>query len=273
MKKVILITGASSGMGNETAKDLIKQGNVVYCAARRIEQMNDLKRLGGHTLKLDISKKEDIASAVDTVIKEQGRIDILWNNAGYGLYGSVEETNLEDARYQFEVNLFGLARLTQLIIPHMRKEKSGTIINTSSIGGKIYSNLGAWYHASKHAVEGFSDCLRLELEPFGINVVVLEPGAIKTEFPEVMSKQILSHSGNGPYKELAERISDFSLKESGKDGSGSPPSVISDTIQKIIKSKRPNTRYAVGKFSSFALFMRKYLSDRAFDKLTNYIVK
>lgn len=271
--KVIFITGASSGMGKDTAMDLIKQGYIVYCAARRVEEMDDLKQAGGHVLQLDISNEQDITRCVNQVIEEQGRIDVLWNNAGYGLYGSVEETSLDDARYQFEVNVFGLARLTQLVTPYMREAKSGTIINTSSIGGKIYAPMGAWYHASKHAIEGFSDCLRLELEPKGINVVVLEPGAIKTEFPEVMSKQVLGNSGNGPYQDLAKRVANVSLKESGKDGAGSPTSVISKVIQEIINNPKPKTRYAAGKFSTTTLLMRRFLSDRAFDRIIDFMVR
>lgn len=272
-KKTILITGASSGMGKETAKDLIQQGHTVYCAARRVDQMEELKALGGKLLKLDISVNDDIENCVNQVIEESGRVDVLWNNAGFGLYGSVEETSIDEARYQFEVNLFGLARLTQLIVPQMRKQQSGTIINTSSIGGKIYAPLGSWYHASKHAVEGFSDSLRLDLEPFGINVVVLEPGAIKTEFPEVMSKQLMQRSGHGPYKDAAQKIANLSLTESGENGSGSPASVISKTIQKIIKSKRPKTRYAAGKFSTSTLLMRALLTDRMFDFVIKQMVK
>lgn len=271
--KVILITGASSGMGKDTAMDLITQDHIVYCAARRVENMADLERAGGHILELDISNEDDITRSVNTIIQEQGHIDVVWNNAGYGLYGSVEETSLEDAKYQFEVNVFGLARLTQVITPYMREAESGTIINTSSIGGKIYAPMGAWYHASKHAIEGFSDCLRLELEPKGINVVVLEPGAIKTEFPEVMSKQVLSNSGKGPYQDLAKRVANLSLKESGKDGAGSPTSVISKVIQEIINSPKPKTRYAVGKFSTTTLLMRRFLSDKAFDKIIDFMVR
>lgn len=271
--KVVLITGASSGMGKDTAMDLIKQGYIVYCAARRIEEMDDLKLAGGHTLQLDISNEQDIARCVNQIINEQGRIDVLWNNAGYGLYGSVEETSLDDARYQFDVNVFGLARLTQLVTPFMREAKSGTIINTSSIGGKIYAPMGAWYHASKHAIEGFSDCLRLELEPKGINVVVLEPGAIKTEFPEVMSKQVLGNSGQGPYQDLAKRVANLSLKESGKNGAGSPTSVISKVVQEIINNPKPKTRYAAGKFSTTTLLMRRFLSDRAFDRIIDLMVR
>lgn len=271
--KVIFITGTSSGMGKDTSMDLIKQGHIVYCAARRVEEMDDLKQAGGHVLQLDISNEQDITRGVNQIIEEQGRIDVLWNNAGYGLYGSVEETSLDDARYQFEVNVFGLARLTQLVTPYMREAKSGTIINTSSIGGKIYAPMGAWYHASKHAIEGFSDCLRLELEPKGINVVVLEPGAIKTEFPEVMSKQVLGNSGNGPYQGLAKRVANLSLKESGKNGAGSPTSVISKVIQEIINNPKPKTRYAAGKFSTTTLLMRRFLSDRAFDRIIDFMVR
>lgn len=271
--KVIFITGASSGMGKDTAIDLIKQGYIVYCAARRVEEMDDLKLAGGHVLQLDISNEQDITRCVDQIIEEQGHIDVLWNNAGYGLYGSVEETSLDDARYQFEVNVFGLARLTQLVTPFMREAKSGTIINTSSIGGKIYAPMGAWYHASKHAIEGFSDCLRLELEPKGINIVILEPGAIKTEFPEVMSKQVLGNSGHGPYQDLAKRVANLSLKESGKDGAGSPTSVISKVVQEIINNPKPRTRYAAGKFSTTTLLMRRFLSDRAFDRIIDFMVR
>jgi short-subunit dehydrogenase len=271
--KVIFITGASSGMGKDTAMDLIKQGNIVYCAARRVDEMGDLERAGGYVLQLDISKEEDITRCVNQIIAEQGCIDVLWNNAGYGLYGSVEETSLDDARYQFEVNVFGLARLTQLVTPYMREAKSGTIINTSSIGGKIYAPMGAWYHASKHAIEGFSDCLRLELEPKGINVVVLEPGAIKTEFPEVMSKQVLGNSGHGPYQDLAKRVANLSLKESSKDGAGSPTSVISKVVQEILNNPKPKTRYAAGKFSTTTLLMRRFLSDRTFDRIIDFMVR
>jgi len=180
-KKIILITGASSGMGNETAKALIKQGHIVYTVARRIEQMKDLQDLGGFPIQMDISKESDIQQVVDSIISKEGKIDILWNNAGYGLYGSVEDVPVEEARKQFEVNLFGLASITQKVLPFMRKAKSGTIINTSSMGGKMYTPMGAWYHASKHALEGFSDCLRLELKEFNIHVVVLEPGIIETD--------------------------------------------------------------------------------------------
>ena len=191
MSKVILITGASSGMGKETAKALILQGHKVYTVARRIEQMQDIQTMGGFPIQMDITSEDDIQRVLDTIMQKESKIDVLWNNAGYGLYGSVEDIPIEDARKQFEVNLFGLAQMTQKVIPYMRKANGGTIINTSSMGGKMYTPMGAWYHASKHAVEGFSDCLRLELKAFNIHVVVLEPGIIITEFGDVMLQNIM----------------------------------------------------------------------------------
>lgn len=181
-KKVALVTGASSGMGKEIAKQLMTDGYRVYAAARQVDQMNDLAELGVLPVRLDISEPNEIESLASTILGEVGRIDVLVNNAGFGLYGAVEDVGIEEARHQFEVNLFGLARLTQLLLPAMREKKSGNIVNISSMGGKVYTPLGAWYHATKHALEGWSDCLRLELAPFGIRVVIIEPGLIETGF-------------------------------------------------------------------------------------------
>jgi len=267
MKKVILITGASSGMGKEAAKDLIKQGHIVYAAARRLEQMKDLEELGGFPLKLDISKTDDIEKVVQTIIEKNDRIDVLWNNAGYGLYGSVEEIPINEARKQFEVNLFGLASLTQKVIPYMRAAKSGTIINTSSMGGKIYTPLGAWYHATKHALEGWSDCLRLELKSFNIKVVVIEPGAIATEFGDVLYEPMLKVSGNGPYKKFAHSVANATKEAYNKPNGASPTSVISKTILKIVNSSKPKTRYRIGKLAKPLVWIRTYLGDSLFDKL------
>lgn len=176
-------------MGKESAKALIQQGHIVYTVARRIEQMQDLSELGGHPIQMDVTKESDIQNVVDTIIQKEGKIDVLWNNAGFGLYGSIEDVPLDEARKQMEVNVFGMAAMTQKVVPYMRKANSGIIINTSSMGGKMYFPMGAWYHASKHAVEGLSDCLRLELKPFNIKVVVLEPGFIATEFGAVLLDQ------------------------------------------------------------------------------------
>lgn len=266
-KKVILITGASSGMGKVAAIDLIKQGHKVYTAARRVENMKDLEELGGFPMHLDISKEESIVSLVDKVIEAEGKVDVLWNNAGFGLWGSVEDTSIDQARYQFEVNLFGLARLTQLIIPYMREQKSGTIINTSSVGGKVYTPLGAWYHATKHALEGWSDCLRIELMEFGIDVVVLEPGAIETEFGNPMLDSLLKNSQEGAYAQLAGKVVKATKASYEKPGGSSKPVVISNTIQKIIKERKPSTRYLVGKYAKPMACLRRVFGDRVFDKV------
>lgn len=266
MKKVILITGASAGMGKATAIWLINEGHIVYGAARRIEKMNDLVELGGHSLKMDVTSETEIDAGVKKIIDEQGRIDVLINNAGYSVYGSVEDVSKKDARRQFDVNLFGLGELTQKVLPYMRKQKSGHIINVTSIGGKIYMALGAWYHASKHALEGWSDCLRLETKQFGIKVSIIEPGAIETEFSDVMNQPMIDRSKGGPYENLSNAI--IEANKGANDGSSSTsPDIIAKTISKAISSKNPKTRYAAGKMAKPILFFRRWLSDKAFDKM------
>jgi short-subunit dehydrogenase len=266
MKKIILITGASSGMGKDAALALIKKGHTVYGAARRLEQMTDLQEAGGHAIKMDVTVDDDMQKAVNEIIVKEGRIDALINNAGFAVYGAVEDVDIEDARRQFEVNLFGLARLTQLLLPYMRKEKSGTIINISSMGGKMYTPLGAWYHATKHALEGWSDCLRLELKPHGINVAIIEPGVIKTAFGEVMHDPMVERSGEGPYAEMTESVAK-ATKRSYEKGNASEPAVISNLIIKAVEAKTPKTRYVAGKFAKPMMWVRKYMGDRVFDKI------
>lgn len=266
MKKVVLITGASAGIGKATAIRLIEEGHIVYGAARRVEKMKDLENLGGRSIKLDITSEDDIQAAVKRIIGEQGRIDVLVNNAGYSVYGSVEDVSKVDARRQFDVNLFGLASLTQEILPYMREQNSGHIINITSIGGKIYMALGAWYHATKHALEGWSDCLRLETKQFGIKVSIVEPGAIKTEFSDVMNQPMIDRSKGGVYEHLSDAI--IEANKGMYDGSkNTSPDVIARTISKAINSKNPKTRYAAGKMAKPILFMRRWLSDKAFDKV------
>ncbi|NER35696.1 MAG: SDR family NAD(P)-dependent oxidoreductase [Oscillatoria sp. SIO1A7] len=264
--KVALVTGASSGIGKEIAKQLLEDGLVVYVAARRLEKMKDLEALGAIALKMDITKEEDIQYVVEEIKKSNGGIDVLINNAGYAIYGAMEDTTIEDARRQFEVNIFGLARLTQLALPYMRGQKSGKIINMSSMGGKIYTPLGAWYHATKHALEGWSDCLRLELTPFNIDVVIIEPGAIETEFGDVMLQPMIERSGNSAYSDMATKMVNMT-KESYEKGGGSHPSVIAKLVSKAVKAQKPKTRYAGGKFAKPFMFVRKWLGDRIYDKI------
>jgi len=265
VSKVVLITGASSGMGKVTAFRLLEEGYTVYVAARRVEQMQDLQAQGAFPLQLDVTQEADLVAAVKQIHERHGGVDVLINNAGFGMYGAMEDTAVADARYQFEVNLFGLARLTQLVLPHMRARKSGTIVNISSMGGKIYTPLGAWYHATKHALEGWSDCLRIELAPFGIRVVIVEPGAIATEFGDVMLDPMLKRSGSGPYQVIAQAMARATRDSYQKKGGASPPSVVADVIAKAIRAPRPKTRYVVGKLARPLMFIRKYLGDRVFD--------
>lgn len=259
---VILVTGASSGIGKATAQKLLKKGHTVYVAARRLEAMQDLQRQGAIALRMDVTKEADVQAVVQQITSKHGAIDVLVNNAGFGMYGSVEDTTIEDARYQFEVNLFGMARLTQLVLPGMRKKGKGRIVNIASMGGKIYTPLGAWYHATKHAVEGWSDCLRLEVAPFGIDVVIIEPGIIGTEFGSVLMEPMLKRSGDGPYSPLAKK-----LAASNEKTPMSPPEVVAVAIAKAIGAKRPKTRYLAGKFARTLILIRKWFGDRVFDRI------
>jgi short-subunit dehydrogenase len=261
-----LVTGASSGMGKSIAKRLIAEGYLVYVAARSIDRMTDLEKLGAVALRMDISSDEDIVAAVAAITARSGGVDVLVNNAGYGLYGPVEEIPLNEARYQFEVNVFGTARLTQLLMPAMRARGKGTIVNITSMGGKIYTVLGAWYHATKHALEGWSDSLRLEAEPFGIRVVVVEPGLIETGFGAAAAQGLLERSANGPYAKMAQSVAASMDRSYGK-GMGTDPEVIADVVSKAVRSARPKTRYAAGKYARLMIGVRKWLGDRAFDRL------
>ena len=273
LTQVAFVTGASSGMGKETALRLLDKGFIVYVAARRLELMTDLQERGAIAIQMDISKEEQIVAAIQKVESAHGGIDVLINNAGFGMYGSMEESTIADARYQFEVNLFGLARLTQLALPYMRQKGAGTIVNISSMGGKMYTPLGSWYHATKHALEGWSDCLRIELASFGIKVIIIEPGAIATEWSNVMLGPMLQRSGNGPYKALAHGLASAMSQSYGKKGASSPASEVAEVIVKAVTSKRSKTRYVVGKMAKPLIFIRHYLGDKIFDKVIMNQVK
>jgi short-subunit dehydrogenase len=266
MKKVALITGASSGMGKSTAHILHNQGYTVYGAARRTEEMNDLKAKGMGVIALDLIDDASIVEAVNTILHKEGRIDILINNAGYGSLGAVEDVSLEEARRQFEVNLFGMARLTQLVLPGMREQKSGRIVNISSVGGKVYTPLGAWYHATKHAVEGWSDCLRLELKAFGIDVVIVEPGGIKTAWGQIALQHLKNTSGKGAYAGITNKVvATFEKLDAGNQLTD--VDVLGQTIAKAATGNNPKTRYVKGYMAKPAIAIRKWLGDKVFDKL------
>jgi NAD(P)-dependent dehydrogenase (short-subunit alcohol dehydrogenase family) len=264
-KKVALITGASAGIGMETAKLLYQHGYTVYGAARRIDRMTPLTALGIQALKMDVTDESSLTSGVAAIMEAEGRIDVLINNAGFGSYGALEDVPMADARYQLDVNLFGLARLTQLILPQMRRQKSGKIVNVSSIGGKLAMPFGGWYHASKFALEAYSDSLRLEVRPFGIDVVVIEPGGIQTEWGGIAFGSLEKVSGNTVYGDAVRGV----LKAFGQRAQNklSSPQVISRLILRAITVSHPRARYVAGYMAKPVLFFKHWLSDRGFDKM------
>jgi NAD(P)-dependent dehydrogenase (short-subunit alcohol dehydrogenase family) len=265
--KIALITGASSGIGRAAALELLRAGHTVYGAARRIQSMEAVGASGGHALPMDVTNDADLERVVQTILDQQGRIDVLVNNAGFGLYGAAEDVPLEQARYQLEVNLFGPARLTQLVLPHMREQRSGTIVNVSSMGGEITFPLGAWYHASKHALEAYSDALRQEVKRFGIDVVLIQPGLIKTEFGDVTSQALREISGHGAYRELAEAMARSTQTIYGEHGKASEPIVVASAIRKAVETARPRPRYAVGYMARPLLALNRLLPARIFDRV------
>jgi NAD(P)-dependent dehydrogenase (short-subunit alcohol dehydrogenase family) len=262
--EVAIVTGASSGIGEATVLELVRRGFVVYGVARRLDRMAGLAALGVHTFEMDVTDDASITSGVERILREQGRIDVLVNNAGYGSYGALEDVPIEEARRQFEVNVFGLARLTQLVLPHMRAQRRGRIVNVSSIGGKFYEPLGAWYHATKFAVEGMSDSLRLELQPHGVHVIVIEPGSIRTEWGSIAAESALASSGGTAYGGQAKRLAKvYDLAD--RPGVGAPPEVVAAVIAKAVTVRRPRIRYAVPFGAKAILALRWILTDRAFD--------
>lgn len=270
--KVALVTGGSSGIGEATALRLQELGYTTYAAARRVERMEHLTTSGIRPLAMDVTDDESMQSGVEQILAEEGRIDVLVNAAGYGSYGAVEDVPLSEARNQVEVNLFGAARLTQLVLPRMRDQRSGTIVNVTSMGGKIYTPLGAWYHASKHALEALSDCLRMELKSFGIDVVVIEPGAIRTEFNGIVDEKVRAVSGTGPYAAQGNALAASIASESTQRRS-SPPELIAKTIGKAVTARRPKTRYAAGYGAKPMIFLHDVLPDRAFDAFIRRAVR
>ncbi|MFI6827482.1 oxidoreductase [Kribbella sp. NPDC050241] len=264
--RIALVTGASSGIGEATARKLHALGYVVYGAARRVDRMEKLAADGIRTIAMDVTDDDSLRAGVDRILSETGRIDVLVNNAGYGSYGAVEDVPLDEARYQFEVNVFGAARLIQLVLPGMRAQRSGTIVNISSMGGRIYTPLGGWYHGTKFALEALSDCLRLETKPFGIDVVVIEPGSIQTEWGDIAASNLRKVSADGPYAERADAMA-ASMSSEANARRNSPPTVIADAIGKAVTARRPRTRYTAGFAAKPLITLRRVLPDRAFDAL------
>ena len=264
--KVVLITGASSGIGFDAAQILARQGHKVYAAARRVDLMEPLKAEGVQTLRMDVTDETSMQQGVEAVIQAEGRIDVLVNNAGYGFFGAIETVPLEEARRQVEVNVFGLARLTQLVLPHMRKQGSGRIVNTSSIAGKMVIYMGGWYNVTKYSVEAFSDALRMEMKPFGIDVVMIEPGAIKTDWGIIAARHLKESSADSAYEEIGTQWAN-NIDWFYKTNMLSKPSVVAKAISRAVNRRHPRARYRIGRFSHFGVFFHNLMPARWWDAM------
>lgn len=272
-KLVILITGASSGIGYEAARMLAEGGHKVYGAARRTERMESLRQYGVTPISLDVTSDDSAQEAVNLVLHKEGRIDVLINNAGYGELGPMETTSLEDAQRQIDVNVMGLARMTQLVLPHMRAQHSGRIVNVASIAGHITFCYAGWYNASKYAVEALSDATRMEVRPYGIDVVIVEPGGVYSNWGRIAAEQLRKASDTTVYEERAGRMANVFEMMYGRN-----PYNLMTSAQKAAKHvcraatvSRPSTRYAFGIGNASMRILHTLLPDRWFDRLILFL--
>ena len=269
---IILITGASSGIGYDAAQTLAQRGHRVYAAARRVELMQPLKDYGVVPIKMDVTDQQSMADGVQTVLDAEGRIDVLFNNAGYGYFGAVENVSDAEARRQVEVNVFGLAALCRLVLPVMRRQGSGRIINTSSIAGRIVLPFGGWYHVSKYSVEALSDAMRMEMKPFGIDVVMIEPGGIKTDWGIIAARHLADSSRGTAYEQAALVEADL-LDKAYRGPYLSRPSVVTRAVVRAVESRRPRPRYRIGRFSTLSILLHSLLPTRCWDSLMRRFVR
>jgi len=267
----ILITGCSSGIGRAAAIALHEAGLTVYASARRVASLGDLSGRGVRTLALDVTDEQSMQAAVDTIESDAGAVGVLVNNAGYGLYGSVEQLPMDQIRRQFETNFFGLVRLTQLVLPGMRRAGCGRILNVSSMGGRTTLPGGAFYHASKHAVESFSDALRMEVKQFGIDVVLIEPGPVRTPWNDVAAASVAiadrGTDGPDPYAAYKSAVAaSFARVTSGPMVRlGSSAEDVAKVITKAVTARRPRTRYLINAVAWSQVAMKRWLPDRVYD--------
>lgn len=270
--RAVLITGCSSGIGAATARAFHARGHTVYATARRSDSLAGLATDGISTLTLDVVDEDSMRAAVDAVQARHDAVDVLVNNAGYGLQAPVEEADPADVRRQFETNVFGLVRMTQLVLPAMRQQRFGRIINLSSMGGRFSLPGGGFYHATKHAVEAISDALRLEVAPFGVGVSLIQPGPVLTEFGATAISTIDGRgaaAGDGPYDDFKQRLA--ARYASAYDGRrprlASSADVVARVIVKAAEAAHPRARYVVGPVAHAAVTSRRLLPDRLFDAL------
>ena len=261
--RTVLITGASSGIGLATAHHLLDQGWRVFAAARRLEAMEELRKRGASVLPLDLTDTASQQQLATTISSEVGALDALVNNAGYGDVGPVETMDLARARAMFEVNLFGLIGLTQLLLPAMRQRRRGRIVNLSSIAGRFTTPGAGWYGASKHALEGISDALRLELQPFGVQVVLVEPGLIRTGFEGVTADAMQQEGLDPVWGPMMRRVA---ASWAAGFRRGSEPAVVACTISTALNAADPRPRYRCGSESE-AVLVHRLMPTRLWDGL------
>jgi NAD(P)-dependent dehydrogenase (short-subunit alcohol dehydrogenase family) len=268
VSKAVLITGCSSGIGRATAERLADGGWTVYASARRLASIEGLAERGCKLLELDVCDETSMRAAVERVAGAEGAVGVLVNNAGYSQSGAIEDVLMDQVRRQFETNVFGLVRLTQLVLPGMRGQGWGKIVNLSSMGGRLTFPGGGFYHATKHAVEAISDALRFEVRGFGIDVIVIEPGLIKTAFGETAVATIEQATPDaGPYANFNAAVARATAGAYdgplGKLGGG--PEAVAKKIEKAIGARRPRTRYPVTPSARLILAQRRLLPDRGWD--------
>jgi NAD(P)-dependent dehydrogenase (short-subunit alcohol dehydrogenase family) len=267
--KAVLITGCSSGIGHATAEHLAARDWTVYASARRTESIQDLAERGCRTLALDVTDEDSMRAAVAAVEAAEGAVGALVNNAGYSQSGAIETLPLDRLRAQFETNVFGLIRMCQLVLPGMRRQGGGRIVNVSSMGGRLTFPGGGAYHGTKHAVEALSDALRFEVRGFGVDVILIEPGLIKTRFGEtaVGSIDVAVADGDDPYADFNAAVgaATAGAYEGPLARLGGGPETVARAIERAISSRRPKTRYKVTPSARLILAQRRLLSDRAWD--------
>jgi NAD(P)-dependent dehydrogenase (short-subunit alcohol dehydrogenase family) len=270
ISKAVLVTGCSSGIGHETARHLASKGWTVYATARKTESIADLAEAGCRTLALDVTDEGSMQAAVATMEEAEGAVGALVNNAGYSQSGAVESVEMEAVRRQFETNVFGLIRMCQLVLPGMRRQGWGRIVNLSSMGGKLVFPGGGIYHATKHAVEAICDALRWEVRGFGVDVVCIEPGLIRTQFGEAAVGSIAEGAeGDGPYAEFNQMVAQRTAGayEGGLARLGAGPEAVAKVIEKALSKRRPRTRYPVTLSARVLLAQHSLMPDRAWDAM------
>ena len=269
---IILVTGASSGIGYSSAIALARKGHKVYGAARRLDRMEPLREYGIVPISLDVTSDESMQACVSHILSVEGRLDVLVNNAGFGYFGAIENVAMEEARRQMEVNVFGLARLTQLVLPSMRTQGFGRIVNVSSVAGRVVLPFGGWYHVSKYSVEAFSDALRLEVKPFGIDVALIEPGGIGTDWGLIAADHLEESCQGTPYAPLAGKEARF-MRFVYSGHWLAKPDRVSRAICRAVTARHPRHRYKPGTGAHFLLFLHAVLPSRWWDGLMRAVLR